>query len=220
MPRCGRRKPTRPTADQACGARGTAASFGSERGATSRGRRLTGDAAATPFRHDALLYEGDEQFLDGALPFIREGLERDEHVLVVLDDAKAGLVLSELGSDADEVQFCRHARGRSQPRAPDPVVAPVHRCPQRVGERGPGTRRTRVGGSQRRGAGRVRAARGAAQLRVRRCRRALDALPVRARRARRRRDRTCALQSHGDRRVRYAPPQRRLPRRRCRGRAV
>ena len=66
---------------------------------------MTGHAAAAPFRHDALLYSGEEQFLDGALPFIREGLERDEHVLVVLDDAKAGLVLSELGGDARNVQF-------------------------------------------------------------------------------------------------------------------
>ena len=76
-----------------------------ERGATSRGVRLTGHAAATPYRHDALLYDGDQQFLDGVLPFIREGLERDEHVFVVLDDAKAGLVLSELGRDGEDVQF-------------------------------------------------------------------------------------------------------------------
>ena len=76
-----------------------------ERGATTGGARLTGNGAATAFRHDALLYSGEEQFLDGALPFIRDGLSDGEHVLVVLDQAKAGLVRAELGSDADGVTF-------------------------------------------------------------------------------------------------------------------
>ena len=77
----------------------------SERGAISGGARLTGNGAATEFRHDALLYDGEEQFLEGVLPFIREGLDRDEHVLVVLAAPKVDLVRSELGSDADDVKF-------------------------------------------------------------------------------------------------------------------
>jgi anti-sigma regulatory factor (Ser/Thr protein kinase) len=66
---------------------------------------LSTNGAATEFRHDALLYSGEEQFLDGALPFIHAGLAQDDHVLVVLDDAKVALVRSKLGRDADEVQF-------------------------------------------------------------------------------------------------------------------
>lgn len=68
------------------------------------------DGAATrgseqEFRHDALLYAGDEEFLAGTLPFIRDGIEAGEPVLVVLGKAKIELLESELGSNARDVQF-------------------------------------------------------------------------------------------------------------------
>lgn len=65
-------------------------------------------SAATPehvFRHEALLYAGDEQFLAGALPFIRDALTAGDPVVVALDEAKIGLVRSELGGDAEQVHF-------------------------------------------------------------------------------------------------------------------
>ena len=36
------------------------------------------------FVHEALLYAGDDGFVNGTLPFVREGLERGEPVLVVV----------------------------------------------------------------------------------------------------------------------------------------
>jgi anti-sigma regulatory factor (Ser/Thr protein kinase) len=57
------------------------------------------------FRHDALLYAGDEQFLAGTLPFIRSGIEAGEPVLVAVDRIKFEMLESALGRDARHVQF-------------------------------------------------------------------------------------------------------------------
>ena len=62
-------------------------------------------AADQAFRHDALLYAGDEEFLVGALAFIRMGIEAGEPILVVVDRVKFGLLESALGRDAQHVQF-------------------------------------------------------------------------------------------------------------------
>jgi hypothetical protein len=42
---------------------------------------------AQTFRHEALLYAGEIDFLTGTLPFIREGVAADEPVLVVVSAA-------------------------------------------------------------------------------------------------------------------------------------
>jgi hypothetical protein len=42
------------------------------------------------FRHEALLYAGEVDFLTGTLPFIREGVAAGEPVLVVVSAAKIG----------------------------------------------------------------------------------------------------------------------------------
>jgi hypothetical protein len=57
------------------------------------------------FRHEALLYAGEVDFLTGTLPFIREGVAAGEPVLVVVSAAKVGLLRSALGGDADRVAF-------------------------------------------------------------------------------------------------------------------
>jgi anti-sigma regulatory factor (Ser/Thr protein kinase) len=57
------------------------------------------------FRHEALLYAGEVDFLTGALPFIRDGVAADEPVLVVVSAARIGLLRSALGADADRVAF-------------------------------------------------------------------------------------------------------------------
>src|SRR5258708_521441 len=47
-------------------------------------RRRIGDwKAHTPYQHEALLYQGTADFLHHAVPFIRDGLEAGEPVLVV-----------------------------------------------------------------------------------------------------------------------------------------
>ena len=57
------------------------------------------------FRHDALIYEGLDGFLEGTVPFIRHGVEADEPVLVVVDDVKIKALRGELHGVADRVMF-------------------------------------------------------------------------------------------------------------------
>jgi anti-sigma regulatory factor (Ser/Thr protein kinase) len=49
------------------------------------------------FHHEALLYEGSDGLLAGALPYIREGLEHDEPVLVAVGADKIELLRDALG---------------------------------------------------------------------------------------------------------------------------
>jgi anti-sigma regulatory factor (Ser/Thr protein kinase) len=60
---------------------------------------------SSAFRHIALTYAGDDGFLDGTVPFVREGLERGEPVLVMVPGRKLGPLRSALGRDAPEVHF-------------------------------------------------------------------------------------------------------------------
>ena len=55
------------------------------------------------FSHEALLYEGPDGLLAGTLPFIREGLERDEPVLVAVGADKIERLRGALG--AERVEF-------------------------------------------------------------------------------------------------------------------
>ena len=57
------------------------------------------------FRHEALLYSGEAEFLVGTMAFIRRGLEADEAVLVVESPAKIAALRGELGEDASLVHF-------------------------------------------------------------------------------------------------------------------
>lgn len=59
----------------------------------------------TKFAHEALFYESDEQLLDVAAPFLREGAERDEAMLVVVDERKIDLLSRALGDAAGNVRF-------------------------------------------------------------------------------------------------------------------
>jgi anti-sigma regulatory factor (Ser/Thr protein kinase) len=71
------------------------------------------------FRHEAFLYSGLDEFLHGMLPFIREGVERQEPVLVVIGADKIELLRAELGLNggSDEVLFAdMEAVGRNPAR--------------------------------------------------------------------------------------------------------
>jgi anti-sigma regulatory factor (Ser/Thr protein kinase) len=57
------------------------------------------------FVHEALLYEGVQGFVDGALPFVREGLDAGEPMLVAVGPEKIARLRAALGADADAVQF-------------------------------------------------------------------------------------------------------------------
>jgi anti-sigma regulatory factor (Ser/Thr protein kinase) len=57
------------------------------------------------FVHEALLYEGVQGFVDGTLPFLREGLDAGEPMLVVVGPEKIARLRAALGADADAVRF-------------------------------------------------------------------------------------------------------------------
>jgi anti-sigma regulatory factor (Ser/Thr protein kinase) len=57
------------------------------------------------FRHWAMLYRGEQGFLDGALPFIREGTAAGEPTLVMVSAGKIELLREALGGDRDGVVF-------------------------------------------------------------------------------------------------------------------
>ena len=70
---------------------------------------------AETFRHEALLYAGEVDFLTGTLPFLREGIAAGEPVLVVVSATKIGLLRSALGGDADRVAFADMAEVGANP---------------------------------------------------------------------------------------------------------
>ncbi len=61
--------------------------------------------AAPRFAHEAYLHRGDEEFLVGALAYVRDGLAQDEVVVVAEPRARLDLVRGALGRDADPVRF-------------------------------------------------------------------------------------------------------------------
>ena len=62
-------------------------------------------AGIAPYRHEALLYAGLDGFVDGVLPFLREGIAADEPILVVVSAEKIARLRTELGDDAARVRF-------------------------------------------------------------------------------------------------------------------
>jgi len=63
------------------------------------------DVPAPGFDHEALLYRGDADFLDGVVPFVRDGLARDEAVVVAEPRARLDLLRDVLADDAAAVRF-------------------------------------------------------------------------------------------------------------------
>lgn len=74
-------------------------------------------APGPAFRHEALLYAGRRDFLAGTVPFIRQGLDDDEPILVVVDAVKIMALREALAGDADRVYFADMAQvGRNPAR--------------------------------------------------------------------------------------------------------
>lgn len=57
------------------------------------------------FQHEALFYTCPDDFVAGAVPFVREGINNDEPILVIVDAPKIGALRAELGADADGLCF-------------------------------------------------------------------------------------------------------------------
>jgi anti-sigma regulatory factor (Ser/Thr protein kinase) len=78
--------------------------------------RMDGSATATAFRHEALFYDGPSDFVSSVGPFLREGLDRDEIALVVVDVRKIELLRTAIGP-ADDVRYADMATvGRNPAR--------------------------------------------------------------------------------------------------------
>jgi anti-sigma regulatory factor (Ser/Thr protein kinase) len=55
--------------------------------------------------HDAFTYRDQDEFLGGALPFVRESIELGEPVAAAPTERNASLLQRELGADADKVEW-------------------------------------------------------------------------------------------------------------------
>jgi anti-sigma regulatory factor (Ser/Thr protein kinase) len=61
--------------------------------------------AVAEFRHEALVYDGLADFVGGTAAFIRDGLERDDVILVVVTGDKVRALRDALDGDAGDVAF-------------------------------------------------------------------------------------------------------------------
>ena len=68
------------------------------------GRPRPGKAHGT-YRHECVLYAGTGGFLDAAVPFVRDGLARQEPVMVAVAEPRLRALRSALGEDAEQVVF-------------------------------------------------------------------------------------------------------------------
>jgi len=59
----------------------------------------------TGFQHQALIYEGDDEYLAGTVPFLRDALEAGEPTLVAVGPAQVKLLEGELGRDGQGIRF-------------------------------------------------------------------------------------------------------------------
>jgi anti-sigma regulatory factor (Ser/Thr protein kinase) len=66
---------------------------------------LERDEQRSGFEHEALFYRGNDDFLVALVPFVRDGLDRDESVLVALPRVRLALLQQALGDDADRVPW-------------------------------------------------------------------------------------------------------------------
>src|SRR5674476_1376998 len=56
------------------------------------------------YRHEALFWDGTEEFLAGTVPFVSAGLAAGMPVLIAVHDERWQALRSALGADADRVQ--------------------------------------------------------------------------------------------------------------------
>lgn len=75
------------------------------RGRVRRAGADAGSVEALRFRHEALLYRGQSDFLRGTLPFITAAIGAGEPTLVILRPDKIDLLRSELNGDVGGVRF-------------------------------------------------------------------------------------------------------------------
>lgn len=89
--------------------------FGPPVGAGATAKVDVVERSVDTYRHEALLYEGIDGFLASIVPFIREGVAREEPLLVVVSAEKIRRLTQELGRDADRVRFADMQQVGSNP---------------------------------------------------------------------------------------------------------
>jgi anti-sigma regulatory factor (Ser/Thr protein kinase) len=57
------------------------------------------------FQHEALIYEGDDEYLAGTIPFLKTALEAGEPTMVAVGPSQSELLEAELGEVANGVRF-------------------------------------------------------------------------------------------------------------------
>src|SRR4030088_1237419 len=57
------------------------------------------------FHHAAFFYSGEDEFIEGTVPFLTAALEADEPALVAVSEARISLLKEALGDDASRLKF-------------------------------------------------------------------------------------------------------------------
>jgi hypothetical protein len=76
---------------------------------------ITGRAAHRGYRHEAVYYKGECEFLDLVVPFVRDGVDAGQPVMVAAVRARLTALRAELGPAADAVEFVDISRLASNP---------------------------------------------------------------------------------------------------------
>jgi len=67
------------------------------------------------YRHEALLYSGTAGFLDAVVPFIKDGIDRGQPIMVAVAQSRIDALRCVLGDDAERVEFMDMAQLGSNP---------------------------------------------------------------------------------------------------------
>ncbi len=81
------------------------------------GRSVPLSGGQHPLQHRALLYATDGEFVDASVPFLTEGLERSDAVMVVTDRARIRRLRRALAGDARRVEFRESSSWYASPQA-------------------------------------------------------------------------------------------------------
>jgi anti-sigma regulatory factor (Ser/Thr protein kinase) len=89
----------------------------------SPGNRTPQEAPITHagFQHEALIYDGADEYVAGAIPFLWAGIEAEQPLLVAVGPDQTALLERELGSDAERVHFLDMREVGRNPAAIIPV---------------------------------------------------------------------------------------------------
>jgi anti-sigma regulatory factor (Ser/Thr protein kinase) len=82
---------------------------------------VTAALRADRFQHEAMFYRGDDDFLAALLPYVRDGLDADEAVVVAEPRPRLELLRDALGDDAADVDFLDMAEIGANPARIIPV---------------------------------------------------------------------------------------------------